>query len=83
LSSPLPQGAADHLAPKADALTSAHSFEKGTLAETRRGLVLVPVTRLVAGFLCSSMRGLVFSNSPAVSWLPVGGSRMRLEILVR
>ena len=39
------------------------------MAETRRGLVLVPVTRSVAGFLCSSMGGLAFSNSPAVSWL--------------
>jgi hypothetical protein len=72
-------GRSRHLAPKADALTSAHSFGKGTLAETRRGLVLVSGTRSVAGLLCSSMAWSCIFQLACRQWLPVGGPRMRLK----
>jgi hypothetical protein len=70
-----------HPAPKADALTltSAHSF--GKVPWQRLGGVLgvcAGHARMRASFV-RPWRGLVFSNSPAVSWLPVGGPRMRLK----
>src|SRR5689334_4697186 len=64
--------AVGHLAPKADALTYAHSFGKGVPWQRLGGAWswCRSRARLLASCV-RSWRGLAFSNSPAGSWLPV------------